>query len=87
MLVRPSWLLIWLSFASTTAALRTATAQVAPPPVRTGIDVLAASEAKELQGKALGLITNHTGRTNDGRRTVDVLQAAPGVKLVALLWT
>lgn len=52
--------------------------------VRTGIDVLAAEDCARLRGRKLGLITNHTGRTLDGRRTVDVLAAARGVELVAL---
>ena len=60
-----------------------------PPPtrvasVRTGIDVLAADGFALLAGKRVGLITNQTGRTRDGRRTVDLLAAAPEVKLVAL---
>lgn len=53
-------------------------------PVRTGIDVLAADGFALLAGKRVGLITNQTGRTRDGRRTVDLLAAAPEVKLVAL---
>ncbi len=59
----------------------TATAQQ----VRTGIDVLAADGCAQLQGRKVGLITNHTGRTADGRRTIDVLHAAKdAVTLVAL---
>ncbi|MFB3094551.1 MAG: exo-beta-N-acetylmuramidase NamZ domain-containing protein, partial [Candidatus Acidiferrales bacterium] len=52
-------------------------------PVQTGIDVLAADDFALLAGKRVGLITNQTGRTRDGRRTVDLL-AAPGVELAAL---
>ncbi|MGH9777771.1 MAG: exo-beta-N-acetylmuramidase NamZ domain-containing protein, partial [Candidatus Acidiferrales bacterium] len=52
--------------------------------VRVGIDVLEAQGFAPLRGKRVGLITNQTGRTSDGRRTVDVLAAAEGVKLVAL---
>ncbi|MFN3241331.1 MAG: exo-beta-N-acetylmuramidase NamZ domain-containing protein [Planctomycetota bacterium] len=51
---------------------------------RTGVDVLAAADCKQLQGRKVGLITNHTGRTADGRRTVDVLAASEHVQLVAL---
>ena len=29
-------------------------------------------------------MTNHTGRNREGRQTIDVLNKAPGVKLVAL---
>ncbi|MBL8756189.1 MAG: DUF1343 domain-containing protein [Planctomycetes bacterium] len=60
------------------------TAQSPSPDVRTGVDVLAASGCAELRGRKVGLITNHTGRTADGRRTVDVLAAAEDVTLVAL---
>lgn len=50
----------------------------------TGIDVLEAQNFAALQGKRVGLITNHTGVDSAGRRTVDVLAHAAGVKLVAL---
>jgi len=53
-------------------------------PVSTGIDVLAAEQFARLKGRRVGLVTNHTGRTRDGSSTVDVLQHAPGVTLVAL---
>ena len=53
-------------------------------PVQTGIDVLQADDFAALQGRRVGLITNQTGRTRDGRSTVDVLFNARGVKLVAL---
>jgi uncharacterized protein YbbC (DUF1343 family) len=61
-----------------------ASAQPAAPQVRTGIDVLVADNFAPLAGKRVGLITNPTGLTADLKSTVDVLQAAPGVKLVAL---
>ncbi len=49
-----------------------------------GIDVIEAEGFAALQGTRVGLITNQTGWTSDGRRTVDALAAAEGVKLVAL---
>jgi uncharacterized protein YbbC (DUF1343 family)/CubicO group peptidase (beta-lactamase class C family) len=52
--------------------------------VLTGIDVLERDNFRQLAGLRLGLITNHTGRNRDGRQTIDVLNKAPGVKLVAL---
>lgn len=52
--------------------------------VLTGIDVLARDNFKQLAGLRLGLVTNHTGRNREGRQTIDVLNKAPGVKLVAL---
>ncbi|CAN5501996.1 hypothetical protein BH11PLA2_BH11PLA2_03620 [soil metagenome] len=53
-------------------------------PVMAGIDVLARDGFKELQGKKIGLVTNHTGRTIDGTSTIDILSKVPGVTLVAL---
>src|ERR1051326_2665615 len=52
--------------------------------VLTGIDVLERDNFKPLAGMSLGLITNHTGRDREGRQTIDVLNKAAGVKLVAL---
>ena len=52
--------------------------------VLTGIDVLERDNFKPLAGLRLGLVTNHTGRNREGRQTIDVLNKAAGVKLVAL---
>ena len=52
--------------------------------VLTGIDVLERDGFKELAGKKIGLVTNHTGKDRDGRQTIDVLNKAAGVKLIAL---
>jgi uncharacterized protein YbbC (DUF1343 family) len=52
--------------------------------VLTGIDVLERDGFKQLAGMRIGLVTNHTGRNREGRQTIDVLNKAPGVKLVAL---
>ncbi len=54
------------------------------PPVLNGIDVLEKNNFKELNGLRVGLITNHTGRDRAGIQTIDVLKAAPNVKLTAL---
>ena len=51
--------------------------------VDNGIDVLIDSKFPELQGKRVGLITNHTGVTRDGRRNIDAMIAA-GINLRAL---
>ncbi len=51
--------------------------------VLTGLDVLAAGGFATLKGKRVGLITNHTGLSRDGKRNVDLMLAA-GVKLTAL---
>jgi uncharacterized protein YbbC (DUF1343 family) len=52
--------------------------------VLTGIDVLERDKFKQLESRRIGLITNHTGLNRDGKRTIDLLHEAPGVKLVAL---
>jgi uncharacterized protein YbbC (DUF1343 family)/CubicO group peptidase (beta-lactamase class C family) len=52
--------------------------------VLTGIDVLERDNFKPLAGLRVGLVTNHTGRNREGRQTIDVLNKAAGVKLVAL---
>jgi uncharacterized protein YbbC (DUF1343 family) len=51
---------------------------------QTGIDVLEQQNFAPLRGKRVGLITNQTGVDSQGRRTIDVLAHADGVKLVAL---
>ena len=52
--------------------------------VQTGIDVLVAEKFDSLAGLRLGLITNHSGIDSAGRRTVDLLHKARGVKLVSI---
>jgi uncharacterized protein YbbC (DUF1343 family)/CubicO group peptidase (beta-lactamase class C family) len=56
--------------------------------VLTGIDVLEqdnfASLKKDKEQMTIGLLTNNTGLDARGRRTIDVLAAAPGVKLAAI---
>jgi uncharacterized protein YbbC (DUF1343 family)/CubicO group peptidase (beta-lactamase class C family) len=57
----------------------------APPvPVLSGLDVLRANGFAALQGKRVGLLTNHTGRARDGATTIDLLHGAKGVTLVRL---
>jgi uncharacterized protein YbbC (DUF1343 family) len=53
-------------------------------PVLTGIDVVRANGFAALQGKRVGLLTNHTGRARDGSTTIDLLHSAKGVTLVRL---
>ena len=56
--------------------------------VLTGIDVLEQDNFASLkQGKeqmTIGLLTNNTGVDGQGRRTIDVLAGAPGIKLAAI---
>jgi uncharacterized protein YbbC (DUF1343 family) len=51
---------------------------------KAGVDVLESENFAPLRGKHVGVITNHTGIDSQGRRTIDVLAHAPGVKLVAI---
>ena len=52
--------------------------------VLTGIDVLARDGFGLLRGSRVGLVTNHTGLTRDGRATIDALYEEPDVSLLAL---
>lgn len=57
--------------------------------VKVGIDVLEAHGFRELQPDPghpvrVGLVTNQTARDAQGRRTVDVLAHAPGIRLAAI---
>ena len=52
--------------------------------VLTGIDVLARDGFEPLAGQRVGLITNHTGLSRDGRSTIELLPAADNVDLVRL---
>jgi uncharacterized protein YbbC (DUF1343 family)/CubicO group peptidase (beta-lactamase class C family) len=51
---------------------------------QTGIDVLESQAFAPLAGLRVGLITNQSGCDAAGRRTIDVLARAPGVKLAAI---
>jgi uncharacterized protein YbbC (DUF1343 family)/CubicO group peptidase (beta-lactamase class C family) len=51
--------------------------------VLTGLDVLAGDNFTALRGKRIGLITNQTGLSRNGKRNVDLMLAA-GVKVTAL---
>jgi uncharacterized protein YbbC (DUF1343 family) len=49
----------------------------------TGIDVLEKTSFSQIAGRKVGLVTNHSGLTRDGRRSVDAMLKA-GVQVVAL---
>ena len=73
-------------YVETPRAAITRTAPAGPlHPVMTGIDVLQRDGFKQLEGRRVALITNHTGRDSEGRSTIDVLASAKNLKLVALL--
>ncbi len=61
-----------------------ASAQVAVAQVRPGVEVFLENPPREVVGKRVGLITNHSGRDRQGNSTIDLLMASPHVKLVAL---
>lgn len=52
--------------------------------VKTGIEVLSERNFDILRGKKAGLITNPTGINSDFKSTIEILNQAPGVELVAL---
>lgn len=54
------------------------------PHVRSGVDVLADEDCARLAGQRVAVITNVTGRTRDGRRTIDVLAESDAVDLVRI---
>ena len=60
-------------------------AAVPPAGVQLGIDVLEADGFRALSGGVrCGLVTHPAGVSADGRRTIDILARAPGVRLVKL---
>ena len=66
------------------ALLLAGTGVARPIVVKTGIEVLKAQRFELLEGKRVGLITNPTGVDDGLRSTVDILDQAPNVELVAL---
>ena len=85
-----------MSFGSRTALATSAIAILAlltgAPPVplhaqgrvRLGIEVLLSDSVHLIRGKRVGLITNHSGITPDGRSSIDLLHRARDVRLTAL---
>jgi uncharacterized protein YbbC (DUF1343 family) len=53
-------------------------------PVLTGLDVLVRQNFAPFAGYSVGLVTNHTGVDMRGRRNIDLLFGAPGVRLTAI---
>ena len=52
--------------------------------VKTGLDMLVDQQFQPLAGKHVGLATNQSGITRDGRRSIDVFAHAPNLKLTAI---
>ncbi len=53
-------------------------------PVRTGLEVLVRDGFKPLQGRRVGLVTNHSGIDASRTSTIDLLAAGKGFTLTAL---
>lgn len=73
-----------LSLAAIAIALTSPSYAVAASPVRLGVDVLEAKPHASIDGKRIGLITNHTGLTSDGRTTIDTLHDSGRTTLARL---
>ncbi len=73
-----------LALAAAAALAACAAPRPNPVGVRTGLDVLEAEHFKPLRGLRVGVITNATGVDRAGRSVVDLLAAAPGVRLAAV---
>lgn len=73
-----------LSLALLSAAVAAPAAAQSSAGVIPGVEVLLRDSLHLLQGKRVGLLTNHSGRDRKGTSTIDLLFKAPGVKLVAL---
>ncbi|PIE22251.1 MAG: hypothetical protein CSA62_13160 [Planctomycetota bacterium] len=52
--------------------------------VRSGLDVLVDEDFRRLEGRKVGLITNHTGIDREGRQNVDLFYGSKRFQLVAL---
>ncbi len=52
--------------------------------VKSGLDVLAAQNFAQLSSQSVGLVVNHTSLDSSGRRAIDLVAGAPGVRLKAI---
>jgi len=73
-----------INFAKFLLLLLPALTQAEPGAVLTGIDVLERDNFQPLAGARIGLLTNHTGVTRDGRSSIRVLNDAANVEVVRL---
>jgi len=73
---------LWLALACVTPSIA-ASAQTSAGVVP-GVEVLLSDSIHLIQGKRVGLLTNHSGRDRKGTSTIDLIFRAPGVKLTAL---
>ena len=73
---------LWLALACVTPSIA-ASAQTSAGVVP-GVEVLLSDSIHLIQGKRVGLLTNHSGRDRKGTSTIDLIFRASGVKLTAL---
>lgn len=66
------------------AAGKPAVTTSAEAPTLNGIDVLKRDAFRQLRGRKVGLITNHSGIDRERNPTIDLIHGAPEVALVAL---
>ncbi|WOO42437.1 DUF1343 domain-containing protein [Rubellicoccus peritrichatus] len=78
--IRTSILFIIVSLVAATCFAQ----QAQGPKVMLGIDVLEEMDFKPLKGRKVGLLTHPAGVNRYGKSTIDILNEAPGVDLVAL---
>jgi uncharacterized protein YbbC (DUF1343 family) len=81
---RANWGRIALTFGVLASGCLTPFQLPAQGRVRLGIEVLLTDSIHLVSGKRVGLITNHSGTTPDGRSSIDLLHRARGVRLTAL---
>lgn len=74
---------ILTSYNETLAGSRPRRAAARSGNLMTGLDVQAAVGFPALKGKRVGLITNHTGLSRDGKRNIDLMSAA-GIQVAAV---
>jgi uncharacterized protein YbbC (DUF1343 family)/CubicO group peptidase (beta-lactamase class C family) len=70
--------------ATTRSGVNAGQAGMLAAPVLNGIDILEKNGFKDLEGKKIGLVTNHTGRNLAGKSTIDILHEAKNVDLVSI---
>jgi uncharacterized protein YbbC (DUF1343 family) len=73
-----------LSACASLGAQRTSSAECGAGGVMPGIEVLLRDSLHLVRGKRVGILTNQSGRDRAGRSTIDLLHAAPGVRLTAI---
>jgi uncharacterized protein YbbC (DUF1343 family) len=75
---RPRWFIVALLLLAIPAAAP-AVAQVIP-----GLEVLLQEQKSLIEGKRVGLVTNHTGVDRQLHHAIDLIAKAPGVRLTAI---